>query len=123
MAKHHPLGDIENLRETHLERYKSGFPILKELIQNAEDAESTVFDYGWTQGLDNAEHPLLQCPAIFILDNGKFTYKNAKAIQYIIGGSSKTDEENAIGKFGLGLKSVFHLCEAFFYVSKWSKIC
>ncbi len=24
---------------------------------------------------------------------------------------------DAIGKFGLGLKSVFHLCEAFFYVA------
>src|SRR5262249_14720212 len=29
----------------------------------------------------------------------------------------KAGEGDRIGKFGLGLKSVFHLCEAFFYLS------
>ena len=91
--------------------------ILKELIQNAEDAKSTCFDYGWVSGIKEAGHPLLKTPSIFILDNGNFNYENAKAIQYILGGSSKPKEENSIGKFGLGLKSVFHICEAFFYIS------
>jgi len=91
--------------------------ILKELIQNAEDAKSTCFDYGWVSGIKEAGHPLLKTPSIFILDNGNFNYENAKAIQYILGGSSKPKEENSIGKFGLGLKSVFHICEAFFYIA------
>ena len=29
----------------------------------------------------------------------------------------KAADRTSIGKFGLGLKSVFHLCEAFFYLS------
>lgn len=117
MAEHHPLGDIEYLRETLLRSYRAGFPIIKELIQNAEDANSTHLDFGWTKGLDHAEHPLLKSPALFFIDNGDFSDNNAKSIRYIIGGSSKPNQEGAIGKFGLGLKSVFHLCEAFFYLS------
>lgn len=117
MAEHHPLGDIEYLRENLLKSYKLGFPILKELIQNAEDAGSTYFDYGWIDGIPEANHPLLKSPALFVLDNGKFTEENARSIRFILGGSSKPNQENTIGKFGLGLKSVFHLCEAFFYIS------
>lgn len=116
MAEHHPLGDIQNLRSSLLKSYKVGFPILKELVQNAEDAEATCLDYGWIKGIPEAKHPLLQSPAIFILDNGKFTDENAESIRYIIGGS-KSNQQNSIGKFGLGLKSVFHLCEAFFYIA------
>lgn len=117
MAEHHPLGDIEYLRETLLKSYRPGFPIIKELIQNAEDANSTNLDFGWTEGIDNAEHPLLKSPALFFIDDGDFSDNNAKSIRYIIGGSSKPNQEGAIGKFGLGLKSVFHLCEAFFYLA------
>lgn len=116
MAEHHPLGDIEYLRENLLKNYKSGFPVLKELVQNAEDAGSTHFDFGWIEGISNAKHPLLSTPALFIVDDGTFTNENARSIRYIIGGSNKPKEQDAIGKFGLGLKSVFHLCEAFFYI-------
>lgn len=116
MAEHHPLGDIEYLRENLLKNYKSGFPVLKELVQNAEDAGSTHFDFGWIEGISNATHPLLRTPALFIVDDGTFTNENARSIRYIIGGSNKPKEQDAIGKFGLGLKSVFHLCEAFFYI-------
>ncbi|MBA3922292.1 MAG: hypothetical protein H0X31_11570 [Nostocaceae cyanobacterium] len=117
MAEHHPLGDIRYLRENLLNSYKLGFPILKELVQNAEDAKATCLDYGWIEGIPNAEHPLLQTPALFMLDNGDFTDENAKSIRYILGGSSKPNQSDSIGKFGLGLKSVFHLCEAFFYIA------
>jgi len=117
MAKHHPFQDVEYLQEILLKSYEIGFPILKELIQNAEDAGSTHFDYGWLSGFSESEHPLLRSPALFIIDNGKFTASNADSIRYILGHSSKPIERDAIGKFGLGLKSVFHLCEAFFYIA------
>ena len=117
MAEHHPLGDIEYLKENLLNSYPPGFPILKELVQNAEDAKATCLDYGWIEGIIEAHHPLLKCPALFMLDNGEFTNENAKSIRYILGGSSKPNQQDSIGKFGLGLKSVFHLCEAFFYIA------
>jgi hypothetical protein len=117
MAEHHPLGDIEYLNENLLNSYLPEFPILKELIQNAEDAKASCLDYGWIDGISNAKHPLLKSPALFMLDNGEFTNENAKSIRYILGGSSKPNQQDSIGKFGLGLKSVFHLCEAFFYIA------
>lgn len=117
MAEHHPLGDIEFLSYNLLNGYLPGFPIIKELVQNAEDAKATCLDYGWIKGIPNAIHPLLKSPALFMLDNGDFTSKNAESIRYILGGSSKPNQQDSIGKFGLGLKSVFHLCEAFFYLA------
>ncbi|MBD2510108.1 hypothetical protein H6G91_22895 [Nostoc muscorum FACHB-395] len=116
MALHHPLGDIRNLRNSLLKSYKVGFPILKELVQNAEDAGATCLDYGWIESIPQSTHPLLKSPAIFMLDNGEFTDENAECIRYLLGGSSKSSQQDSIGKFGLGLKSIFHLCETFFYI-------
>ncbi|RCJ19909.1 hypothetical protein A6S26_04035 [Nostoc sp. ATCC 43529] len=59
MAEHHPLGDIEYLSENLLKSYLPGFPIIKELVQNAEDAKATRLDYGWIEGIPYATHPLL----------------------------------------------------------------
>ena len=54
------------------------------------------------------------------MNDGPLTSDDADAILSIALGS-KASNENAIGKFGLGMKSLFHLCEAFFYLSEqWS---
>ena len=103
----------DNLRD----RYKSGFPILKELVQNADDAGagSLVFGHhaGFTSGVD---HPLLQGSALWVLNDGGFQPKDKQAIRSF-GLNGKAADDGAIGKFGLGMKSVFHLCESFFYVA------
>ena len=103
----------DNLRD----RYKSGFPILKELVQNADDAGagSLVFGHhaGFASGVD---HPLLQGPALWVLNDGGFQAKDKQAIRSF-GLNGKAADDSAIGKFGLGMKSVFHLCESFFYVA------
>ena len=103
----------DNLRD----RYKSGFPILKELVQNADDAGagSLVFGHhaGFAAGVD---HPLLQGPALWVLNDGGFKPKDKQAIKSF-GLNGKAADDGAIGKFGLGMKSVFHLCESFFYVA------
>ena len=102
-----------NLRD----RYKSGFPILKELIQNADDAKAGGLVFGYHRGFaGHSSHPLLQGPALWVLNDGEFTDRDKLAIQSF-GLNSKAGESGAIGKFGLGMKSVFHLCEAFFYVA------
>ncbi|MBD5804510.1 hypothetical protein AZOA_39530 [Azoarcus sp. Aa7] len=102
-----------NLRD----RYKSGFPILKELIQNADDAKARCLVFGYHPGFaGQSAHPLLQGPALWVLNDGEFKESDRRAIQSF-GLNSKAGEAGAIGKFGLGMKSVFHLCEAFFYVA------
>lgn len=103
----------DNLRD----RYKSGFPILKELVQNADDAGAGSLVFGHHPGFAAAaEHPLLQGPALWMLNDGGFQTKDKQAIRSF-GLNGKAADDSVIGKFGLGMKSVFHLCESFFYVA------
>ncbi len=120
-VKHNPLADIGLISENLRDRYKSGFPILKEIVQNADDAGATQLNFGYSSGLPDAQHELLKGPAVFFINDGPLTEADSDAILSIALGS-KASNENAIGKFGLGMKSLFHLCEAFFYLSdKWAE--
>ncbi len=115
-VRHDPLADIGLIADNLRDRYKSGFPILKEIIQNADDAGSTHLCFGFSEGLSDASHELLKNPAIFFINDGSLSETDADAILSIALGS-KASNESTIGKFGLGMKSLFHLCEAFFYLS------
>ena len=112
---HSPIAYISQIRNLLQDSYLKGFPIVKELVQNADDAEASRMDIGWTRGVPLADHPLLEGPALFFINNGNFAREDARAIRQM--GLSSKAEDPSIGKFGLGLKSIFHLCEAFFYLS------
>ncbi len=104
----------------NLESYKiqknNGFPILKELIQNANDAEATEMILKYFPGDKTADHPLLKNnKGIFVYNNGPFTDTNEKAMR-TIGGSDKKKDANKVGKYGLGMKSIYHICDFFFYL-------
>jgi len=115
-VKHDPIADIGLISDNLRDRYKTGFPILKEIVQNADDAGGSHLSFGYSEGLQDAEHELLKGPAVFFINDGPLAETDADAILSIALGS-KASNENAIGKFGLGMKSLFHLCEAFFYLS------
>ena len=102
----------DNLRD----RYDNGFPILKELIQNADDAKARTFVFGRHDGFPVAAHPLLRGPGLWFFNDGEFKDSDARALRSF-GINTKAGDATAIGKFGLGMKSVFHLCEALFYVA------
>ncbi|GAA5502367.1 hypothetical protein Dxin01_02111 [Deinococcus xinjiangensis] len=91
--------------------------VLKELIQNADDAAATTLEVGICPGLPGAVHPLLREQGLFVVNDGEFKENHARAIRSL-GGSSKVEEASAIGKFGIGLKSVFYLGEVFFYLCR-----
>jgi hypothetical protein len=70
----------DNLRD----RYKSGFPILKELVQNADDAGAGSLVFGHHAGFAaGADHPLLQGPALWVLNDGGFQAKGQAGDQVI----------------------------------------
>jgi len=113
---HTALDTIEDLRRNLRDRYRDCHAVLKELLQNADDAGATELHIAWLKGLPEANHPLLHGPLLVIMNNGAFTFRDSLAI-HLAGTGSKGHEDGRIGKFGLGLKSVFHLCETFFYFS------
>ena len=102
----------DNLRD----RYENGFPILKELIQNADDAKARTLIFSRHPGFPDASNPLLKGKGLWCFNDGEFKTSDVEDLRSF-GFNSKAGDARAIGKFGLGMKSVFHLCEALFYVA------
>jgi len=115
---HPPKADIESIRDL-LRGYASPRNILKELIQNAEDAGSSRMDVLFVPGKQASPLSLLRGPGLLVANNGVFKPEHYTAIFQINLGTKGTDER-AIGRFGKGLKSVFAWCEAFFICAKTS---
>lgn len=78
-----PLSDIQLIADNLRDRYKSGFPVLKEIVQNADDARAASLLLGWHEGLKDAEHPLLRDPAIFFVNDAKLSDADAKGIRTV----------------------------------------
>ena len=123
---HDPKADIQLIRNLLLRAgYEDGLPVLKELLQNADDAgsgdpEASAKNF-WVvlapQGLQGATHPLLKDRAgLCILNDGDFKETDATCLP-MLGLSSKAAEQASVGKFGIGLKTVFFLSEVFFFFS------
>ena len=121
-----PLDEIKAIQTLLADVYKDagdGRTLFRELVQNADDAgagrlELLVLECGWP----DARNGLLHGPALLVANDGAFPDKDREALHKAIGGS-KEDEVGKIGTFGIGLKSVFHICEAFLYMgaekSEW----
>ncbi len=118
-----PPGTIVNTIKSLLkERYKQGFPIIKEIIQNANDGGATTLDFGVVKGLGKqVNHPLLKIPGLFFLNDGTFNESDKEAISSF-GVDANARDKSKIGKFGLGQKSIFHFCDAFFYIASSKSI-
>ena len=111
-----PIQFINLIADNLRDRYQSGFPVLKELIQNTDDSGASKMHFGCSPGLPKAEHGLLRGPALFFINDGRFSKSDAVGIRSF-GQNSKAADQASIGKFGLGMKSVFHFCEAFFFLA------
>lgn len=110
---HTVTSDIKALQRNLRESYGSGFTIFKELLQNADDAGATTLTLVAHDGFSEATNPLLRAPGLVVANNGVVLAKHMDGITLASGGS-KADERVAVGRFGLGQKSVYHLCDAFF---------
>ncbi|MEZ9533925.1 hypothetical protein AB4260_11165 [Vibrio lentus] len=111
------IGVINQIKDNLTDRYDNGFPVLKEIIQNADDAGANTLTIGWSQGFKDADNELLNAPAIFFVNDAPLEEEHRDAI-LSIAQSSKAASKTSVGKFGLGMKSLFHLGEAFFFMSE-----
>lgn len=107
-----PSSPIIEIKRNLQDRYKSGYPILIELLQNADDAGASRVRLDACPGWEQANNPLLRGPGLLVANDGKFNDVNRKGI-LSFGESEKAADRAAIGRFGLGQKAVFHLCDAF----------
>ncbi|XP_073701122.1 LOW QUALITY PROTEIN: sacsin-like [Garra rufa] len=106
---------IDYLKEI-LRRYPDGGQILKELIQNADDAgaSNVVFihderHYG-THSLWTEELRKYQGPALYAFNDATFTDEDWEGIQRV-GRSIKQDDPTKVGRFGIGFNSVYHITD------------
>ncbi|XP_041367004.1 sacsin-like [Gigantopelta aegis] len=110
---------IKQLRSV-LDLYPKG-QILKEMIQNAEDAGAREIKVLYENRQCNNEADLaklkygphlkaLHGPGICVFNDAKFTEKDWKGIQ-MIQCSNKEQDRLKVGRYGLGFKSVFHVTD------------
>ncbi|MBS1831693.1 MAG: hypothetical protein JST65_03220, partial [Acidobacteria bacterium] len=107
-----PRAIFRQIQANLKDRYSSGFPVLKELIQNAEDAKAGMIRFVAHEGWPEADNPLLRVPGLLVSNDGSFTERDGRGI-LSFADSAKGDDSGTIGRFGFGQKAVFHLCDAF----------
>ena len=107
-----------------LDDYKDGLTIPKELIQNADDAGASevcfLFDertnLEWRDGLIDEGMAEIQGKALWVYNNALFHEKDFESILRL-GGKTKLQEKDKIGKFGLGFCSVYNVTDVPCFVS------
>ena len=124
------FGQREKLT-TRIGRILKGYPrnstIMKELLQNADDACATQVDFildtrshGTTQIFEESWKPL-QGPALCVYNNRPFTEADLQGIQDL-GEGSKGDSPFKTGQYGIGFNCVYHLTDTPMFITKGSEV-
>ena len=126
-----PFGQSERLTDrlkNVLQSYPCDAGILKEIIQNADDAGATevhfVHDprqHGTTRVLSE-QWKDLQGPALCIYNDCAFTERDIEGIQRL-GIGSKIDSPEKSGKYGVGFNAVYHVTDCPSFVTNGEILC
>ncbi|XP_022786055.1 sacsin-like [Stylophora pistillata] len=108
-----------------LDQYTDGFAVLKELVQNADDAGATEVRFLYDERANkDALNRLLdegmkecQGPALWVYNDAEFTEKDFENIEKL-SGATKEHHTEKIGKFGLGFNAVYNLTDVPMFLSK-----
>ena len=110
-----------------LRDYPRGITFLKELLQNADDANATklfiILDkrFHSNEKVISEEWKQLQGPAILIWNDSMFSKEDIIGIQRI-GLGSKRDDANKIGQYGIGFNVVYHFTDCPSFITD-DKLC
>ena len=108
--------------------YPFDMTILKELLQNADDAKATKMHIILDMRKHSEEHLLseawseLQGPALLVWNDSVFTEQDLKGIQRLGLGSKRSDSET-IGQYGIGFNAVYHLTDCPSFLTGGDKLC
>ena len=126
-----PFGQKELLTQriqNILREYPFDVTVLKELLQNADDAKATkmyvILDkrqHG-TESLPSPEWKDLQGPALLVWNDSVFSEENLEGIQRLGLGNKRTDAES-IGMYGIGFNVVYHLTDCPSFISNGTTLC
>ncbi|XP_055955035.1 sacsin-like, partial [Patella vulgata] len=119
--------DLTNRIKGILQGYPCDESILKELLQNADDAGATevifIKDFRQleTNSLPDDKLSQIQGPALCIYNNTCFSERDLNGIQ-ALGSGSKRDEMLKTGQYGVGFNVVYHVTDVPSFWSKGSEI-
>ncbi|XP_041877557.1 sacsin-like [Corvus kubaryi] len=127
-----PFGAHEDLPtrlKNILKEYPASAPdMVKEVLQNADDAGAGLVHFVW----DRRQHPvkatfnenwnLLQGPALCIYNDSPFQQQDIEGIQRL-GVGGKQGRQDVTGKYGLGFNTVFHFTDCPAFVTGDSTLC
>ena len=121
--------ELTNRLKGVLREYSHKADVLKELLQNADDACATeihiVYDprrHESTKIVGTSFKPMHSSPAICLYNNKPFTDADIEGIQNV-GVGGKTSDAATIGRFGMGFNSVYHLTDCPTFVTHNQKLC
>ena len=108
-----------------LDQYTDGFAVLKELVQNADDAGATEVRFLYDERANNdamthlLDEGMKECqgPALWVYNDAEFTEKDFENIEKL-SGATKEHHTEKIGKFGLGFNAVYNLTDVPMFLSK-----
>ncbi|XP_048373918.1 sacsin-like [Sphaerodactylus townsendi] len=120
--------DLSTRLANILREYSSSRDVLKELLQNADDAGASVVHFLW----DQRRHPThrvfgdewkdLQGPALCVYNDRPFEMCDIEGIQRL-GSGGKGGRRDTTGKYGLGFNTVYHLTDCPAFVTGNSALC
>ena len=126
-----PFGQHEELTrriQNILRDYPFDVTILKELLQNADDAKATKMYVILDERKHNTERVLsekwheLQGPALLVWNDSEFTEQDLEGIQKL-GLGSKRSESETIGQYGIGFNAVYHLTDCPSFITGGNTLC
>ena len=126
-----PFGQHEELTDrlkNILQAYPADEGILKELLQNADDAKASKIHFVFDTRTHGSKYILpgrwndLQGPAVCVYNDKPFTKEDIEGIQKL-GIGSKVDDPLKTGQYGIGFNAVYHLTDCPYFISNDEIIC